>query len=124
MTFLYEAILGGSSGTPTSTAFCGPDVDDNNNISKRRCLKQFVKTKIGDKVQIGLCNLTSKVEGEVSMNYSDDEQVLGDDEMTNSYGIDREEAPCDGDVVMPGVVTLNVSIPSVILRSRCHSRDS
>jgi hypothetical protein len=31
--------------------------------------------------------------------------VLGDDEMTDIDGTDREEAPCDGNVVMLGVVT-------------------
>jgi hypothetical protein len=34
--------------------------------------------------------------------------VLGDDEMTDNDGTDCEEAPCDGDVVIPGVVTSNV----------------
>jgi hypothetical protein len=33
--------------------------------------------------------LTSKVEGKVSMNYGDDKQVLGDNEMTDFDGIDR-----------------------------------
>jgi hypothetical protein len=53
--------------------FCRPDVDDNNNIFKRRCLNRFVKSKIGDDVQYDLCNLNSEVEGEVSMNSSDEE---------------------------------------------------
>jgi hypothetical protein len=36
--------------------------------------------------------------------------VLGDDEMTNCAGTDREEAPCDGDVIMRGVATSNVNL--------------
>jgi hypothetical protein len=59
-------------------------------------------------------------EGEVVTNYGDEEQVLGDDEMTDSATTDREEAPCDGDVVMRGVVTSNVGSTSVNLRPiRC-----
>jgi hypothetical protein len=71
-TFLYGAYSGGdSSRIPTSTR--GPDVDENNDILKGRRLKRFVKTKIGDNVQIGLCNLTSDVEEEVAMNHGDEE---------------------------------------------------
>jgi hypothetical protein len=62
-----------SSRTSTSTMFCGPDVDDNSDISKTRRLKQFVKTKIGGNVQYGLCNLTLEVEREVSTNYCNEE---------------------------------------------------
>jgi hypothetical protein len=32
------------------------------------------------------------------MNYDDEELVLGDDEMTNTDGTDREKAHCDGKV--------------------------
>jgi hypothetical protein len=106
--FYTRPTLGGSSKTPTSTMFCGPDIDDNSDISKKRRLKRFVKTKIGDNVQFGFHNLTSKVEGEVSMNYGDEELVLGNDEMTDTDGTDREEAPCNGDVVMLSVDTSNV----------------
>jgi hypothetical protein len=63
------------------------------------------ETLVGNNIQISLRNLNSKVEREVAMNYGNEEQVLGDDEMTNSAGTDREEAPCDGDVVTPSVVT-------------------
>jgi hypothetical protein len=75
---------------------------------------------VGNNIQIGLRNLNSEVEGEVVTNYGNKEQVLGDDEMTD--GADREEAPCDGDVVMRGVVTSNVGSTSVNLRPRRRSR--
>jgi hypothetical protein len=113
---------GGSSRTPTSIVFRGSDVDDNSDISKRRHLKQFVKTKIGGNVQYGLCNLTLEFEKEVSMNYGDEEQVLGDHEMNDTDGVDHEEAPYDGDAVMPSVVTSNVGIPGFVLTPRRHSR--
>jgi hypothetical protein len=107
-----------------STERSSDRADENNDISKGRCLKRLVKTKIRDNVQIGLSNLTSEVEGEVPMNFGDGEQVLGDNEITNSDGIDREEAPCDGDVVIPCVVTSNVGILSINLRPRRRSRAS
>jgi hypothetical protein len=58
------------------------------------------------------------------MNYGDEEQVLGDDEMMDGTSTDREEAPCDGDVVMVGVITSNVGIPSINLRPRHYNRAS
>ena len=58
------------------------------------------------------------------MNFGDGEQVLGDDEITKGGGIDCKEAPCDGDVVIPCVVTLNVGILSVNMRPRRPSRAS
>jgi hypothetical protein len=115
---------GGSSRIPTSTTSRRPDVDEDNDNCNERRLKQFVKTKVGDNIQIGLRNLNSKVEGEVATNYGDEEQVLGDDEMTDGDGTDREETPCDGNVVMPGVVTSNIETPSVNLRPRRCSRAS
>jgi hypothetical protein len=51
--------------------------------------------------------------------------VLGNDEMTDGAGTDREEAPCDGDVVMRGVVTSNVGSTSanqLNLRPRHRNR--
>jgi hypothetical protein len=90
--------------------------------STGRRVKQFVKTKVGNNIHIGLRNLNSEVEGEVVINYGDEEQVLGDDEMTDGVGIDREEAPCDGDVVMRGVATSNVGSTSVNLRPRRRNR--
>jgi hypothetical protein len=48
--------------------------------------------------------------------------VLGDDEMTDDAGTDCEEAPCDGDVVMRGIVTSNVGSTSVNLRLRRRSK--
>jgi hypothetical protein len=56
------------------------------------------------------------------MNYGNEELVLGDNEMTDIDGTNHEDASCDGDVVMPGVVTLDVGIPSVVLRPRHHGR--
>jgi hypothetical protein len=112
---------GGSSRTPTSTASHRPDVDEDKN-SNGRHLKRFVKTKVGDNIQIGLRNLNLEVEREVAMNYGNDEQVLGDDEMTDGDGTIRKEAPCNGDVVMLGVVTSNVGTLSVNLRPRHRSR--
>jgi hypothetical protein len=109
---------GDSSRTPTSTAFRGPDADKDNGISKGRRLKWFVKTKVEDNIQIGFCNLNLEVEGEVAMNYGNEEQVLGDDEMTVSDGTHCREPPCDGDVIMPGVVTSNVGTPSINLKPR------
>jgi hypothetical protein len=58
----------------------------------------------------------------VVTNYGDERQVLGDDEMMKGAGTDHEEAPCDGDVVMRGVVTSNVGSISVNLRPRRHNR--
>jgi hypothetical protein len=48
--------------------------------------------------------------------------MLRDDEMTEGAGTDREEAPCDGDVVMRGGRTSNVGTTSVNLRLRRRSR--
>jgi hypothetical protein len=58
------------------------------------------------------------------MNYGDEDQVLGNDEMTDGDGTDREEAPYYGDVVMLGVVTSNVGTSSINLRPRRRSRAS
>jgi hypothetical protein len=91
--FYTKGKRGGSSRTPTSTVVRGPDVDENNNISMTRHVKQFVKTKVVGTVQIGLRNLSSEVEGEVPMNFGYEEQLLGDDESMDSDGLDREEAP-------------------------------
>jgi hypothetical protein len=84
--FYTGPILGGSSRTPTSTASRGPDVDEDINNSMGRRIKRFVKTKAGNNIQIGLCNLNSEVEGEVAMNYGNKEQVLEDDEMMDGAG--------------------------------------
>lgn len=65
--FFTQSIPKGSSKTPTSNAFCGSDVDSNSKSSKKRHVKQFLKTWIGDNVQYGLHNLISKVEEKVSM---------------------------------------------------------
>jgi hypothetical protein len=125
-TFYTGPTQGGSSRTPTSTISCRQDVDENSNTSKRRHLKRFnfVKTKIGNNVQIGLCNLTSVVEGEVPVNYGHEKQVLGDNEITQSDGTNHEEAPCDGDVIMPSVVTLDVGTLCIILKFKQHNRTS
>jgi hypothetical protein len=42
--------------------------------------------------------------------------------MNDSDGTNCEEAPCDGNVVMLGVVTFNVGTPGIVLRPRRHSR--
>jgi hypothetical protein len=42
--------------------------------------------------------------------------------MTDTDGTNRKEAPCNGDIVMPIVVTLNFGTPIVVLTPRCHSR--
>jgi hypothetical protein len=57
-----------------------------------------------------------EVEEEVAMNHGDEEQVLGDDELTDNDDTNCEEVPCDGNVVMLGVITSNVGTPSVNLR--------
>jgi hypothetical protein len=111
--------LRGSSRPRTSR---GPDVDEDINNSTERRIKRFVTTRVGNDIQIGFRNLNSEVEGEVVTNYGDKEQVLGDDEMTDGAGRDHEEASCDGDVVMRGVVTSNVGSTSVNLRPRHRSR--
>jgi hypothetical protein len=95
--FYTGPTLGGSSRPTTSR---GLDVDEDINNSTGRSIKRFVKTKVENNIHIGLRNLNLEVEGEVVTNYGDEEQVLGDDEMTDGAGKDREEAPCDGDVVM------------------------
>jgi hypothetical protein len=122
--FYMGPTLGGSSRYPTSPTSREPDVDENNDISKGRHLKRFVKTKVGDNIQIGLHNLIAEVEGEVAMNYGNEEQVLENDEMTNNDGTDWKEAPCDGNVVMPGVFISNVGTSSANLRPRRRSRAS
>ena len=94
--FYTRPTLRGSSRPATSR---GPDVDEDINNSGRRIM-QFIKTKVGNNIRIGLCNLNSEVEGEVGTNYGDKEQVLGDDEITNGAGIDQEEALCNSNVVM------------------------
>jgi hypothetical protein len=73
---------------------------------------------------IGLRNLNSEVEREVAMKYGNEKQVLGDDEVTDDDGTGHEKALCDGNVIMPGVVTSNVGIPTVNLRPRHRSRSS
>jgi hypothetical protein len=117
--FYTGPTLEGSSGPRTSR---GPDVDENINNSMGRRVKRFVTTRVGNDIQIGLRNLNSEVEGEVVTNYGDEEQVLGDDEMTDGAGTDHEEAPYDGDVVMQGVGTSNIGSTSINLRPRRRSR--
>jgi hypothetical protein len=114
----------GSSRTPTSIASRGPDVDEDINNSTGRRVKRFVKTKVGNNIQIILRMLNSEVKREVVMNYGEEEQVLGNDEMTDGASTDHEEAPCDGNVVMPCVVTSNVGTTSVNPRPTRHSRPS
>ena len=58
------------------------------------------------------------------MNYGNEEQVLGDDEMMDGKSTDHEETPYDGDVIMPCIITSNVGTPSVNLRPRRCSRAS
>ena len=48
--FFTGPISGGSFRTPTSTTSCGSNVDEVNNISKKRRVKWFVKTKVGDNI--------------------------------------------------------------------------
>ena len=48
--------------------------------------------------------------------------MLGNDEMMDDVGTDREEAPCDGNVVMRGVATSNVGSTSMNLRPRHRNR--
>ena len=48
--------------------------------------------------------------------------MLGNNEMIDGAGIDREEAPCDGNVVMRGLATSNVGGTSVNLRPKRRSR--
>jgi hypothetical protein len=122
--FFKESIPGDSSRTPIFNALREPNVDDNNESSNRKHVGHFIKTKIGDNIQYSLRNLTLEVEGEVSMNYGNEEQVLGDDEMTNINNKSHDEASCNADVVKLGVVTAEVVTSGVILRSRRYSRTS
>lgn len=48
--------------------------------------------------------------------------MLVDNEMTNMDGTNHKDAPCDGDVVMPGVVTSDVGIPNVVIKPRHHGK--
>ena len=48
--FLYGTLQRSSFRNSTSNAFCRSDVDENNEVTKRRCMKQFVITKIGDSI--------------------------------------------------------------------------
>jgi hypothetical protein len=122
--FYTEGMRGGSSRTPTSIVVRGPNVDENNDISTTWHVKQFIKTKVAGTVQIGLHNLSSKVEGEVPMNFGYEEQPLGDDEMTDSDGPDREEAPSDDDVVIVGAATSTNGPSNAIRRSQRRRRAS
>ena len=101
---------------------CGPDVDEDINNSIRRRVKRFVKTKVGNNIHIGLRNLNLEIKGEVVINYGNEEQVLGDDEMIDGAGIDREEVPCDSNVIMQEVATSNVRNISVNLRPKRRTR--
>ena len=56
-------------GSFRPTISCGPDVDEDINNSTGRHIKQFVKTKVGNNIHIGLRNLNSEVEREVVTNY-------------------------------------------------------
>lgn len=47
ITFLYEVYFRGTSKTSIFNPFCSPDIDENSKNSKKRYVKQFVKTKIG-----------------------------------------------------------------------------
>jgi hypothetical protein len=122
--FYTKGTRGDSSRTPTSTVVRGLDVDENNDISTTRRVKRFVKTKVAGTIQIGLRNLSSEVEGEVPMNFGYEEQPLGDDEMTDSDGPDREEAPSDDDVVIAGAGTSTNGPPNAIRRSQRRRRAS
>jgi hypothetical protein len=122
--FYTEEMRGGSSRTPTSTVVRGPDVDENNDISTTRRVKRFVKTKVVGTVQIGLRNLSSEVEEEVPMNFGYEEQLLGDDEMTDSDGPDREEAPSDDDVVITSAATSTNGPPNANRRSQRRRKAS
>jgi hypothetical protein len=87
-------------------------------------VKRFVKTKVAGTVQIGPHNLSSEVEEEVPMDFGYKEQPLEDDEMTDSDGLDREEAPFDDDVVIAGAGTSTNGPPNAIQRSQHHRRAS
>ena len=110
----------GDSSRPTTCH--GSDVDEDIHNSTGRHIKQFVKTKDGNNIHIGLYNLNSKIEGEVVTNYGNKEQVLRNDEMTDNIGIDCKEAPHDGNVIIRGVATSNVGITSVNLRLKHCNR--
>jgi hypothetical protein len=56
------------------------------------------------------------------MNYGNEGQVLGDDEMTNTNCTNREEAPGDADVVMLDVIIPDIVTPGAVSRLRYHSR--
>ena len=47
--------------------------------------------------------------------------MLGDDEMTNGARTNREEAPCDGDVIMLATLTSNVASIGPNIRPRRRS---
>jgi hypothetical protein len=118
--FYTEGTRGGSSKTPTSTVVRRPDVDENNDISTTRRVKRFVKTKVAGTIQISLRNLSSEVEGEVPMNFEYEEQPLGNDEMTDSDGPDREEAPSDDDVVIVGAGTITIVFLQCFSKYMCY----
>jgi hypothetical protein len=48
--------------------------------------------------------------------------VLGNDEMTDTDGIDLEEGPCNANVVMPSIAIPYDLIPSVVLSSKRHTK--
>jgi hypothetical protein len=58
------------------------------------------------------------------MNPRDKKEVLGDDEMTDGAGTDREEALCDGYVIMLATLTSNVASTGPNLRPRRRSTAS
>lgn len=58
------------------------------------------------------------------MNYGNKKQVLGNNEIIDIDDTYHEEAPCNTNVVMPGVVILDIGTPSIVVRSKHHSRAS
>ena len=58
------------------------------------------------------------------MNYGNEEHVLGDDEIKDNNGTDREETSYYGDVIIPSIVTSNFGTLSINLKPRHCNRAS
>jgi hypothetical protein len=75
----------------------GPEVSDNDNPLPKR-MKRIVQTNVAGTSTVELRNLSSKVEGELRINYDDEADVEGDDEREDNDENVCEEAPNDPDI--------------------------
>jgi hypothetical protein len=61
-------------------------------------MKWFVQTNVAGTTTVELWNLSSEIEGELRINYGDEDDMEGDDECEDNDGNVSEEAPNDLDI--------------------------